>query len=329
MKNVKVLVTRIYPENVVHLLKEAGFYVTEWDRDEPMSQGELIQQSKQHDVLFCTVTEKIDAKFLNDCSHLKMISQYAAGYDNIDIQEATKLGIPVGHTPNAMSQATADIAFGLMIATARNMFFSQNTILEDKWSFFKPKANLGLELKNKTLGIFGLGRIGIEMAKRCKGAFDMKIIYNNRQPNKNVPDFLEAEYVSFDQLLEQSDVLSLHCSLNEDTKEIFNKTAFDKMKSRSIFINTSRGAVHNEHDLIDALKSKQIWGVGLDVTNPEPMHKNNPLLFMENVIVLPHIGSGTIEAREEMGRLAAENIIEFYRNNRIPHLVNPEVFEGK
>jgi len=212
-----------------------------------------------------------------------------------------------------------------MIAVSRKFFYMHKTIAKGEWSFFRPKANLGIELKNKTLGIFGLGRIGMEMAKRCKGAYDMNIIYTNRNPNEEAEKFLNAKKVSFDELLHQSDVVSVHCALSEETKGIFNKVAFAKMNPASIFINTSRGPVHNEEDLIEALNTKKIWGSGLDVTNPEPMKPDNSLLSMENVAILPHIGSATVEARNEMSRLAAVNIIEFYRGNKIPNQINPEV----
>ncbi|MCP4673873.1 MAG: D-glycerate dehydrogenase, partial [Desulfobacula sp.] len=261
----------------------------------------------------------------NICSHLKIISQYAVGYDNIDILEATKIGIPIGYTPDAMSDATADTAFGLMIAVSRKMFYLHKTILNKQWSYFRPTANLGFELKNKTLGILGMGRIGMEMAKRCKGAYNMDIIYHNRKINHAAQKKFNATSVSFDDLLGLSDIISVHCSLNDQTKGIFNKSAFSRMKQSAIFINTSRGLVHNETDLIEALNSSKIWGAGLDVTDPEPMESDNPLLSMENVAVLPHIGSGTMEARDEMARLAALNIIEFYKNKKVPNIVNPEV----
>src|SRR5690606_33045899 len=201
--------------------------------------------------------------------------------------------------------------------------------IKGEWTYFKPKANLGIELKNKTLGIFGLGRIGIEMAKRCKGAYNMDIIYTNSKPNLDAEKEIDARYVDFQTLLLESDVISVHSSLNKQTEGIFNKDAFSKMKPTSIFINTSRGMVHNELDLIEALNTNSIWGAGLDVTNPEPMLPNNPLLEMENVCVLPHIGSATIEARNDMARLAATNIIEYYKNNNVPHIINPEVLNAK
>jgi glyoxylate reductase len=289
-----------------------------------MTQEELIENSKHHNALLCTVTDRIDRRFLSECSHLEIISQYAVGYDNIDIAAATRLGIPVGFTPDALSEATADVAFGLMIATSRKMFFMHKQILTGGWCYLKLKADFGIELKNKTLGIYGLGRIGMKMAERCRGAYNMKILYHNRTPNQRGEHELRAKYVDFSGLLAQSDVISVHCSLTDETKGVFNKTAFGQMKPTSIFINTSRGAVHNEPDLIEALKTGLIWGAGLDVTNPEPMQPGNPLLSMENVTVLPHIGSATVEARNEMARMAAENIIEFYRNKRVPHIVNPE-----
>jgi glyoxylate reductase len=319
----------VLPDTGIDMLRKENFNVTTWDNDTPIPQDILIKNAKQCNALLCTLTAKIDAYFLNECSHLEIISEFGVGYDNINIAEATRLGIPVSNTPGVLTDATADIAFGLMIAASRKMFFMHKKIGKDEWKHFTPKSNLGRELKHKTLGVFGLGRIGTEMAKRCKGAYKMNIIYHNRKPNTEAEKLLDAKYVSFDELLAQSDVLSVHSVSSEATKGIFNKAAFDKMKPVSIFINTSRGAVHNEEDLIQALNEGKIWGAGLDVTNPEPMHKDNPLLSMENVAVLPHIGSATIEARNGMSKLAAENIIEFYKHNRIPHLVNPKAIKNR
>ena len=321
---IKVFITREIPSTGIDLLKKEGFNVTIWPHDRPMKPDELIEEGIKVNALLTLSTDPIDKIFLNTCRQLDLISQFSAGYDNIDIAEAARLGIPIGYAPGAMSDATADIAFGLMIATARKMFYMHKTIAKGEWTFFRPMANLGFEFKNKTLGIFGLGRIGKEMAIRCKGAYNMKIIYCNRKPNAEAEKFLDATLVSFEELLKQSDVLSVHCALTDETRGIFDKVAFDKMKPHSIFINTARGGIHNEQDLIDALNTGSIWGAGLDVTNPEPMDANNPLLSMPNVCVLPHIGSATAEARNEMSRLAAVNIIEFYKNNQIPNLVQVE-----
>ena len=321
---IKVLVTRNIPVIGVEMLRKEGFFVTAWPHERPMTDEELITAGKKHNVILCVSTDNIGTNFINACSHLEMISQFAVGYDNIDVPLATKLGIPIGYAPGAMNEATADIAFGLMIAVARKFFYMHKGILRGEWTYFKPNANLGIELNNKTLGIFGLGRIGLAMARRCKGAYNMNIIYCNRKVNPDAEKLYGAKQVAFDELLQQSDVLSVHSVFSKETKEIFNKVAFSKMKPSSIFINTARGGIHNEQDLIDALNSDTIWGAGLDVTNPEPMKKDNPLLEMENVCVLPHIGSATIEARNEMSRMAAENIVQFYKNDFIPNLVNPE-----
>ncbi|GAB6146925.1 2-hydroxyacid dehydrogenase [Desulfocicer niacini] len=329
MKNKKILITRNFPDAGIKMLEKEGFDITLWDSSTPMTQSELIEKAKAHDALFCTMSEKIDAYFLNECSHLDIISQFAVGYDNINIPEATRLGIPVGYTPNAMNQATADIAFGLMIATARKMFYCHKTILKDQWKTFQPRAFLGMELMNKTLGIVGMGRIGMEMAKRCQGAYDMNILYHNRTPNPAAEKRFNARFTGFDELLANSDIVSVHCALTPETTEMFNQAAFEKMKSSAIFINTARGMVHNETDLIHALEKGDIWGAGLDVTNPEPMEMDNPLLSMENVCVLPHIGSATMESRDGMSSMAATNIIEFYRNGTLPTIVNPEVIKSQ
>ncbi|OQY51311.1 MAG: D-glycerate dehydrogenase [Desulfobacteraceae bacterium 4572_89] len=323
----KVLVSRQFPDIGIKLLEEQGFELTIWHKDRPMYPSELIELSMEHQALLCTLTDKIDKDFLEKCSHLEIISQFAVGYDNIDVDEATLLGIPIGFTPDVMSEATADIAFGLMIATARKMFFLHKTIIKGDWGYFKPTGNLGMELKGKTLGIFGMGRIGMKMAQRCKNAYDMEVIYHNRKPDRDAEKALDASWVSFDELLARSDVLSAHCVLSPGTRGVFNGSAFKKMKSTAIFINTARGPIHNEPDLIEALSLNEIWGAGLDVTDPEPMAADNPLLSMETVCVLPHVGSGTIEARDGMSRLAAENIIEFYRTGTLPFIVNPIVLK--
>ncbi len=321
----KVFASRAFPQVAIDLLVQARFNVTVWDKDRPMTQDELIHECKKSDALICMLSDQINKNFLTACAHLNVISQYAVGYDNIDIAHATKLKIPVGNTPDAMTEATADIAFGLMIATSRKMFHLHKSIIDNKWDFFRPNANLGIELKGKTLGIYGLGRIGIAMAKRCKGAYDMQVLYHNRNRDYETEKLLGAKWESFDDLLEKSDVISVHSPLSDSTKGIFNHSAFSKMKHSSIFINTARGGIHNEKDLIEALDQKQIWGAGLDVTNPEPMQSDNPLLSMPNVCVLPHVGSGTVEARDEMARLTAENIIQFYQTGIVPNIVNPEV----
>nr|WP_299070658.1 D-glycerate dehydrogenase [uncultured Allomuricauda sp.] len=327
MNQKTVFLSRIFPKLATQLLEDAGFKVISWDKEYPMSYEQLTKAAKDYDALFCTLTDKIDSTFLNTCSHLDIITQFAVGYDNIDVDEATKLKIPIGYAPNAMTEATADVAFGLMIATARKMFFMNQKIKDGKWSYFDPIGHLGLELKGKRLGILGLGRIGMAMAKRCKGAYDMEILYHNRSTNKRAEKELGARFVDFETLVSQSDVISVHCALTPETQGIFNKVVFEKMKPMSLFINTARGGIHNEKDLISALNKGNIWGAGLDVTNPEPMKPNNPLLSMENVCILPHIGSATITSRNEMARMGANNIISFYKKGNVPNIVNPDVLK--
>jgi len=305
----------------IDLLRDAGLEVTVWTNDLPMSKEQLMEAAQRNDILLSSSNYDLDSFFLENNKHLKLISQFAAGYNNIDIDKAAELGILIANTPNAMADATADMAFALMLVVARKMFYMHKQIISGEWDYFRPQANLGIELKGKTLGILGMGRIGTEFAKRCSGAYGMKIIYHNRKHNLAAEKELKASYVSFNDLLKQSDVLSVHCSLTEETKGMFRNETFTKMKPSSIFINTARGSIHNENDLIEALRKGGIWGAGLDVTNPEPMKSDNPLLNMENVAVTPHIGSATVEARNKMSRLAAMNIIQFSKGEAISNLV--------
>jgi glyoxylate reductase len=320
-----VFVTRVIPEAGLQLLKAAGLNVKQWTEKRKLTTKELIEECKDADALL-SASQQLDKEFLEASSHLKIIALLSVGYDNVDIETANRLKIPVGNTPGVLSGATADTAFLLMMAAARNAFFMHKMIIEGKWGFFEPTANLGKELSGCTLGVFGLGKIGMEMAKRCAGAFGMKIIYHNRSRNEEAEEQLNAKLVSFDELLQQSDVLSVHTALTEETKGKFDEAAFKQMKPEAIFVNTARGAIHNEPDLIRALENKTIWGAGLDVTNPEPMRPDNPLLSMSNVAVLPHIGSATEGTRNAMAKLAAENIIAALKGEEIPFLVNPEIY---
>lgn len=322
-----VFVSRLIPEAGISKMEEAGIKVTVWKEDRPLTSEELIHHVQQHDALLCMNREKIDKAFLNACPHLKVIALYSVGYDSMDVAEATRLGIPMSNTPDVLSDATADIAFTLLLAVSRKAFFHHRRILNDEWDFFRPTANLGIELKNKTLGIFGLGRIGLEMAKRCRGAYNMQVIYHNRNRNQEAEKEIDARYVSFDELLEQSDVLSLHTALTPETKDRFTINEFRKMRSKAIFINTARGAIHREEDLLKAIQDGIIWGAGLDVTNPEPMSPDSPLLRLPSVCVTPHIGSATEEARTGMALVAAENIIAGLRGERLPNVIDPSVYD--
>lgn len=307
-------------------MRDAGLNLTEYTDKVNLDRQQLIDTCKKHDALLSAGPNQLDADFFEQCNHLKVIAMHSAGYDRVDIAAANKFKIPVGNTPDVLSKATSDVAFLLMLAVSRKAFYMYQTICKGEWGFFDLNANLGIELDNKTLGIFGLGKIGFELARKCKAVYNMDIIYHNRHRNKTAEEKLNAVYVSFDELLQQSDVLSLHANLSQETKGLFNKAAFSSMKPTSIFINTARGGLHNEEDLLYALQNNIIWGAGLDVTNPEPMKKDNPLLFMPNVCVLPHIGSATEETRNAMSVLAAKNIIAGLKGEPLPNIINPEVY---
>jgi len=320
----KIFITREFPETGLRLFKEAGIDVEQWTQKRDLTQDELIEKCKSADGLLAAGRIELNSDFLEACKHLKVISLFSVGYDNVDMEKAIELGIPVGHTPGVLSKATADTAFLLMQATARKAFHHHKRIAKGDWEFFDPLLDLGQDLQGKTLGILGLGNIGYEMAKSSKGAFDMKILYHNRSSNEKAETELGAQKVSFDELLENSDVISVHANLSEETENMFDAKAFSKMKRTAIFVNTARGPIHNQSDLKDALKDGTIWGAGLDVTDPEPMDKNDEMLDLPNVCVLPHIGSSTFETRNAMAELSARNAIAGLENKPLPREVRPE-----
>lgn len=321
-----ILITRKIPTKGIQLLESAGHTLTIYTEEENLSQEALIRLCQSQDALLSVGFNKLDRYFFEQCKHLKAVSLMSAGYDNVDVLAASSYRIPVSNTRNVLSRATSDIAFLLMLAVSRNAFNLHKKIEREEWKGFEPTANLGIELYDKTLGIFGLGGIGMELAKKAKAAYQMKVIYHNRKQNSEADQLLDAEFVSFEELLAKSDVISVHANLSDETKGIFNKAAFQKMRANCIFINTARGAMHQEQDLIDALQSQAIWGAGLDVTNPEPMLKDNLLLNLPNVCVLPHIGSATEETRANMAAMAADNIIAALNHQHMPQVIDKDVY---
>jgi glyoxylate reductase len=324
----KVFITRKIPEKGLQFLREAGLEIIEWTTKRDLRPDELVGYCQTVDALLSAGGNKIDRAFLSACSNLKVISLHSAGYDNVDIGAATDLKIPIGNTPGVLSDATADIALLLILATSRKAFYLSRSIQKGEWGFFEPTINLGINIRGKTLGIFGLGKIGLELARRAVAAFDMKIIYHNRHVHPKADKELNAVMVSFDDLLAESDVLSVNSALTKETTGKFDKNVFARMKPTAIFINAARGAIHNEEDLTAALQKGIIWGAGLDVTNPEPMRADHPLLSLPNVCILPHIGSATEETRAAMSLIAAKNIVAGLQGNRLPFVVNPEVYSG-
>ncbi|AKK74614.1 hydroxyacid dehydrogenase [Chryseobacterium gallinarum] len=323
----KVFINKNIPETGITMLNEAGLEII-LPEEESLSYEEWLNYCKNTDTILSIGAEfKYDKNFFEACPDVRAIALYSVGFDHVDIKEANSRNIPVGNTPDVLSKATSDVAFLLMQSVARRASYNFQKVKDGNWGAFDPLHALGQELYGKTLGIYGLGRIGFEMAKKSRKAFDMNILYHNRHRNDEAERELGATYVSFEELVANSDVLSIHANYTPGQKELFDRFVFEKMKSGAIFINTARGGFQNEKDLYDALVSKQIWGAGLDVTNPEPMLQDNPLLELSNVCVLPHIGSATMEARNGMARRAAENIIAFSKDEKMPYCVNPEVYD--
>ena len=322
----KIFINKLIPEIGMKMLARPDIDLIMPENPE-ISYEEWISYCQQCDAILNIGAYKIDAKFFDLCPSVKAVSLFSVGYDQVDLEEATRRGIPVSNTPDVLSKATSDISFMLMLMVSRLASFHTNQVrVGVRFKYFNPIANLGQELYGKTLGIFGLGRIGYEMAIKCKAAYDMPIIYHNRNRNLELEDKLGAKYVSFEELLSQSDVLSIHANYAPEFRGLFNKDVFEQMKSNAIIVNTARGGFINEQDLEEAVNSGKVWGAGLDVTDPEPMLPDNPLLKQERVCVLPHIGSATIEARGGMARIAAANIVAFVEGEKLKTCLNPEVY---
>lgn len=321
----KVFSTKLLPESSKQIFKENNITFEEWDQHRPMSKEELIQHCKGFDGVMVSGA-RFDKEIIADIKDsVKILSLISVGFDNIDIQAATDAGIKVGHTPDVLSEATADTAFILMQCVARKVIFNYKRVVNSQWGYEELIDNLGQDLNGKKLGILGLGRIGYYMALKSQKAYGMEILYHNRSHNEEAENALGAKYVSFEELIAQSDVLSIHTALTPETENLFNANIFQKMKKNLILVNTARGKIVNEVDLISALKEGKIWGAGLDVTNPEPMHPDNPLLTMENVVILPHIGSATENTRSEMGRVAAMNMVNGLTHKKMLACVNKEI----
>ncbi|MGE8555750.1 MAG: 2-hydroxyacid dehydrogenase [Chryseobacterium jejuense] len=325
----KVFINKRIPEIGINMLQEAGLQIV-FPENESLTYEEWLKYCQNADVILNVGGDfKYDKVFFDACPNIKAIALYSVGFDHVDIEEANQRNIPIGNTPDVLSRATSDVAFLLMQSVARRASYNFQKVIDNNWGTFDPLNALGQELYGKTLGVFGLGRIGFQMAEKCKKAFDMEIIYHNRHRNEDTERELGATYVSFDELVRNSDVLSVHANFTPEHKDLFNESVFEKMKPNAIFINTARGGFHQEQDLYNALTEDKIWGAGLDVTNPEPMSADNPILKLSNVCVLPHIGSATLEARNGMARLAAGNIIAFSKGEKMLNCANPEVYSAQ
>lgn len=303
-----VFVTRKLPDEALRPLKER-YNIKVWpDELKACDRKTLLEEAKKADALLTMLSDQIDRELLSQAKHLKVVANLAVGYDNIDLNAANEYGVTVTNTPHILNDTTADLTFALLLATARRIPESINYVKEGKWTSWGPLLLAGSDVHHKTIGIVGMGNIGEAIAKRASG-FDMTILYHNRNRKTDAEKRLNAKYVSFDELLKQSDFVVSMTPLTGETKEMFNADAFSKMKESAIFINTSRGGVVDEKALYEALKSKQIKACGLDVFQEEPISKNHPLLELDNVVALPHIGSSSVETRMAMMELTVNNII--------------------
>jgi glyoxylate reductase len=316
----KLLVSYQLPkEGLSEIFKK--FEVIYPENKEFFSESELIELAKDVDAIISVFLQKIDNKVIENAKKLKIISNYGVGYNNIDIEFAAKRNIAVTNTPDVVTEPTADMAFGLILSVMRRIDECSRKLRENEnfeWGLMK---NLGTSLYGKTLGIVGMGNIGKALARRAL-ASGMKIIYHNRKklPEKEEIQY-SAKYVSFDELIKNSDVLSLNCPLTSETKHLINAEVFSEMKNTAFLINTARGAVVNEADLINALKNKEIAGAGLDVFEFEPQI-SKALFQLDNVVMTPHTATGTHETRFELAQMAAQNILDYFEGKKIRYKVN-------
>jgi len=280
---------------------------------------ELLKSVEQITGLFCILEDKIDSEFLNAAKNLKVISTMSVGYDHINIEECKKRGILVGNTPGCLTETTADLTLALMLATCSRLPEAVHAVKNGSWGSWQPEWMCGRDLSGSTVGIFGFGRIGFTVAKRLTG-FGCRILYTGNR-EKDEAKKVNAQFVDMDTLLKESDFVTVHCPLNQQTKNLFNTSVFNKMKKTAIFINTTRGGVVDQDSLYDALANNTIYAAGIDVTSPEPLPTNHKLLTLPNLVVLPHVGSATINTRTQMAMLAADNLIAGVLDEKVPHEV--------
>ena len=304
-----VFVTRPLPAPGIDLLVELGFEVRANDEDRPLQRAELIAGVEGADALLCMLSDRIDEEVLDAAPLLRVVSNYAVGFDNIDVAAARQRGIEVTTTPGVLTDATADLAWALLLSAARNLGAGERLVRAGEWTGWAPTQLLGEPLRHQTLGIVGMGAIGQAVARRAQG-FGMNVVYFNRkQVSPEIETSLGAEFVSLDDLLRRSDFISLHAPLNDQSRHMFDARAFRLMKSTAVLVNTGRGALIDEAELVNVLRERQIAAAGLDVYEFEPKITEG-LLTLDNVVLAPHLGSASTLARGDMVRLCCENIVE-------------------
>ncbi|GEN54268.1 2-hydroxyacid dehydrogenase [Halobacillus faecis] len=312
MTKPKVFITRRLPDEIVDPYKE-HLDIHMWQsEEEPVGRQMLMEKARSSHGLLTMLTEKIDEGILRQANDLSIVANMAVGYDNVDVKTAENLGIAITHTPDVLTETTADLTFGLLMATARRMIEASQYIKDNKWEHWSPLMLAGTDIHGKTIGIVGMGRIGEAVAKRAKG-FGMNILYYNRSRKPEAEESIGASYADFEVLLEQADYVVCLTPLTDQTKHMFNKDAFQKMKKEAFFINASRGATVDEEALYEAIVNKNIAGAGLDVFEQEPISSQHPLLACPEVVCLPHIGSATKETRYKMMQLSLENLVNHFQ----------------
>ncbi|CAD5123489.1 unnamed protein product [Dimorphilus gyrociliatus] len=316
----KIYITRQIPSEALEKLKDECI-IAQWkEAESTVPRNELLQNVKGIHGLYCLLTDKIDKEVIGAAGpNLKVISTMSVGFNHIDLQTCKEQNIRVGYTPDVLTETTADLTVTLLLTVCRRITEAVAAVKDGKWGTWSPLWMCGTSLKGSTVGIYGFGRIGIATARRLKPFGVKEIIYSTASGSKpEIDNELGSRYVEFSELLEKSDFLLVTCSLTADSTGIFNNNAFNQMKKNSILINTSRGEVVEQNDLIDALRSGKIRAAGLDVTTPEPLPTDSELLQLNNCIVLPHIGSATIETRTQMALLAAENLLSGLKGTEMP-----------
>ena len=325
MSKPRAFVTRkLFPEALESIQAVADAEI--WPDDLPPSRPILLERARGVDGLLTLLTDKIDGELMDAVGpQLRVISQIAVGYENIDVAEATRRGIPVGYTPGVLTEATADLTFALMMAAARRVVEASKAVHDGKWKTWHPLHFLGPDVHGATLGIVGLGRIGLAVAKRATG-FDMKILYSDVVRREGLEAQHPLTFVDLDTLLSEADFVTLHVNLTDETHHLMGKAQFAKMKPTAVLVNASRGGVVDPGALYHALKHNQIGAAALDVTEPEPISMEDPLLTLDNCLVVPHIASASVHARSEMSRIAAQNLINGLSGDKLLACVNPEVY---
>ncbi len=325
MTKPRIFVTRIIPEKGLEMIRQ-DFEIEVWPDRLPPSYDAMTQKAKGCDGLLCLLTDRIDKDLMDAIGpQLRVISQMAVGFDNIDIAAATASHIPVGNTPGVPTETTADFAWALMMAAARRIVEGDKFTRAGRWETWGPIDFLGPDITGATLGIIGFGRIGQGMAKRAQG-FDMRVLYFDRKRHPEAEHLYGAHFVRLDTLLRESDFVSVHTVLSEETYHLMDEARLKMMKPGGILINTARGPVVDPAALYQALASRAIAYAALDVTEPEPIQPEDPLLTLDNIIIAPHIASASFQTRNKMAVMAAANLIAGLKGERLPNCVNPQVY---